>query len=170
MIVSNQILTVDLLREFLNYDKDSGVFTWRVTNSNRAVQGKSAGCYRRDGYGRCQIDGREYLLHRLAWLYIHGSWPNGVIDHINRNPRDNRIENLRDVSHSENRQNTLESAANRSGKKGVSRHKSGVWRAAIQAAGKSKHIGYFATLEQAAQAYATAAATAHTTNPKAARC
>jgi hypothetical protein len=82
------------LRELMHYEPETGRVVRRTaTRGHRA--GAVAGCTRRDGYQVISIDGYRYLAHRLAWLYVHGAWPDGDLDHINANPSDNRIANLR---------------------------------------------------------------------------
>ena len=77
----------------------------------------------RDGYILNFIKGKIYREHRLIWMYVYGEMPNGMLDHINRIKSDNRIENLRIVSFSENRQNIGKLSNNKSGFKGVWFHK-----------------------------------------------
>ena len=91
-------LTHALLLEQVHYDPETGVFTRRKT-------GKACGRQSVDGYIYIVIKGCSYKAHRLAWFYVHGSWPIFVIDHINRDRADNRIVNLRDVPQSINAQN-----------------------------------------------------------------
>ena len=98
-------MTHERLTELLSYDKDSGQFVWLKTNSNRAKAGCVAGTERKDGYVLIGIDGVLYTAHRLAWFYVNNYWPDGVIDHINRDRSDNRFCNLRCVSRFENAQN-----------------------------------------------------------------
>ena len=76
-------LTAERLREVISYNADTGVFLNKVAR-RRALIGAVSGRINRDGYRQIQIDGRIYSAHRLAWLYVHGSWPGGFIDHINR--------------------------------------------------------------------------------------
>lgn len=66
----------------------------------------SSGSLDKDGYLIIKIKGRQFKAHRIVWFLCNGEFPNGVIDHINRNRTDNRIENLRDVSQAENVKNT----------------------------------------------------------------
>ncbi|MDA6380520.1 HNH endonuclease signature motif containing protein [Escherichia coli] len=66
------------------------------------------------------INGKAYPAHRLAWLIVYGTMPDGFIDHINRVRTDNRISNLRLVTHSENMQNRKIQKNNKSGYRGVS--------------------------------------------------
>lgn len=157
-------LTAHRLRELLHYEPETGVFTWRVSTSNRARIGALAGTYKR-GYLRIGLCNRVYAAHRLAWLYVTGAMPVGWLDHINRNPRDNRIANLRGVTPSENRQNATAPANNASGYKGVTRTKNGRFTAQIGHKRKSIYLGTFTSAHEASQAYAEAAKHLHTCNP-----
>lgn len=104
------------------------------------------------------IDGGRYPTHRLVWLYHHGVMPSGHIDHINGDPDDNRIENLRDVSVMVNRQNIKRAyKSKRRGLLGAHFNKaSGKWAAAICVNYKQIHLGFFATAEDAHAAYLAA--------------
>ena len=98
------------LKEILYYDKDTGFFVWKkdIFNLNKyklADQGDVAGCMSNCGYIQISIKSKLYSAHRLAWLYTYGHFPELEIDHINRIRNDNRIENLRDVSHTVNMNN-----------------------------------------------------------------
>jgi hypothetical protein len=132
------------LKEFLHYEPTTGIFTWLVSPTySRVKVGDTAGTLQSTGYNYIQIKGRAYKVHRLAWFYVYGVWPKNQIDHINHVRDDNRIDNLREATNMQNRCNT---SNNTSGIAGVS------WRAQIQVAGKNKHLGYFASLEDAAEA------------------
>lgn len=99
-------LTADRLRELLAYDAQTGAFTWRVTQSNRAKAGKTAGSlHRQDGYLYIRVDGVLHKAHRLAWLHVHGAWPTAGLDHVNGDRCQNDIANLREANQAQNMQN-----------------------------------------------------------------
>lgn len=131
--------------ELLEYDQTTGVFVRRIQTSNRIKVGDVAGSKDKHGYFCIRLDGKTYKAHRLAWLYIHGVWPLGEIDHINHQAGDNRISNLRDVSRSVNQQN-------RKTVRGYSKDGSR-WKAQIRVAGKFNHLGCFDTEAEAHAAY-----------------
>lgn len=96
------------------------------------------------GYRRGHILGRLYRAHRVAWLLHYGSWPSDQIDHINGDPADNRLTNLREVSGAENARNRSMFASNLSGVSGISWSAGySKWRVRINGNGQTKHIGYF---------------------------
>lgn len=147
--MSEHDLTAFRLRNLLAYSPDTGIFTWLVARGGVSI-GSLAGCVRPDGYVRIKVDGHLYLSHRLAWLYVHGSWPKGHIDHINGVRTDNRISNLRDVTRSEQMQNTKLQSSNTSGVCGVSWYKrEGKWRARIKADGRNIYLGCFEDFDKA---------------------
>lgn len=151
-------LTADRLRDLLHYDPDTGLFIWRQSAARRIKVGSPAGTVSRKGYVKIQIDRKVYSAHRLAWLYIHGRWPEHSIDHINRVRSDNRAVNLRDATDSQNARNCGIRKTNTSGYKGVSYwRKSKKWAAQIYLQGKNTLLGLFDTPEMAAEAYASAA-------------
>jgi hypothetical protein len=143
----------DLLK-VLEYCPATGLFKWRATRG-RAKAGAVAGCVRGDGYVMIRIRGRLYYGHRLAWLCMTGAWPTNEIDHIDLNPTNNRWNNLRAATCSQNQANRNKRANNTSGLKGVVWHKqSEKWLARLVHNGKMTCVGYFDTKEQAAAAYA----------------
>lgn len=145
-------LTQSQLKAILHYNKDTGEFT-RSVQVGPFKKGTIAGTKLNTGYISIRVNKTYFQAHRLAWLYIHGNWPKGWIDHINHIKSDNRISNLRDVTWSDNLHN-LSSAKkqNKSKLLGVSPYKSR-WIAQIQRNGKKIHIGIFDTPEQAHQEY-----------------
>lgn len=159
-------LTRDRLKELMHYDQETGVFTRLVTTNNRGAKaGDTAGSKSKNGYLFVSIGYKKYLLHRLAWLYVHGCWPEKDIDHINGIRTDNRIANLRDVSRSENLQNTRGPRANSSsGLLGVSFDKGrNKWTSQIMLDGKHIHLGRFDDKEKAHQEYLKAKRIHHST-------
>jgi hypothetical protein len=151
-------LTPDRLRAMVNYSRSTGEFTWAEQRTNRCPLGGAAGWTDEDGYVHIRLDGRLYLAHRLAWLYVHGEWPAGLLDHKNRNPGDNRIANLRLASHSQNHANTAKRADNKSGFKGVCwSTAANRWRASIKYGSTVKFLGHFDDPKDAAAAYDAAA-------------
>lgn len=149
--MSKHNLTAEEVRRLFNYDPDTGIFTRRI-NRYKYRAGEVAG-YKCHGYIRIKIIKPTYSAHRLAWLYVYGVWPEGEIDHINGITNDNRIVNLRSVSHSQNSENLRRARSdNKSGLLGVSwSHKS--WIAQIQVNGKKKYLGRHKTKEEAHEAY-----------------
>ena len=136
-------LTQERVKEVLNYDEDTGIFTWRKRIGVHCVIGREAG-YKSDGYIRIQIDKTGYCAHRVAWLYAYGKLPDGQIDHINHIRDDNRLSNLRDVSQQENLKNIRKVDRNTSGYTGVTWNKRDKrWNAFIRADGKRIHLGNF---------------------------
>ena len=141
------------LRELLQYDPSTGIFTWKI---NRCVVkvGDVAGCVNKaSGYYRLRLDGKCYSGHRIAWLYVHGEFPVDQIDHINRIKHDNRISNLRQATQLQNSQNLSNSTG--IAKIGKS------WIAKVKTNYKSKTIGKFSSKEQAHQAYLEAKQVLH---------
>jgi hypothetical protein len=159
-------LTAERLREVLNYDSDTGAFTWKQSKGNQFTKaGMRAGSVHHDGYRVARVDGKGYLEHRLAWLYINGAWPPGDLDHINRDRADSRIANLRESCDLLNGQNKSVASNNKSGARGVHWCKTyNKWRAVIRVNWKLKHIGRFNTVEEARAAYLEAAAIHHPFN------
>ena len=156
------MLTAELLRELLAYDPETGSFWWRVSRGNRAAGSGAAS----ENF-RClsiKINGRNHKAHRLAWLYVHGEWPAGVIDHIDGNWRNNRLANLRDVTQLVNCQNRRTATRNNwAGLLGVRARKYG-FDARIVVSGKSIYLGGFKTAEEAHTAYLQAKRQLHEGN------
>lgn len=154
------MLTAERLREVLGYDPETGVFWWKVAPRGQRV-GQVTGTLKNEGYIRIRIDGRFYYVHRLAWLWMTGSWPANNIDHKNGMPADNRFANLRDVSHAENLQNQrVARADNNTGLLGVCPSR-GKFQAQIEVLGEHHFLGRFATAELAHAAYLVAKRALH---------
>lgn len=143
-------LTAARLREILHYDPSTGAFT-HMEAKQRVIVGSVAGSDATNGYRKHKSEGVTYRGHRLAWLYVHGAWPNGQIDHINGDRSDNRIANLRDVSVKTNRQNMRKSIS-ATGLLGVYR-RGDRYRAEIGDDYRTVRLGSFDTPEEAHAAY-----------------
>jgi hypothetical protein len=152
-------LTLNRLRQLLEYSPDDGVFVWLVNRRGRFARvGEVAGKLNEHGYIRIGIDGRIYLAHRLAWFFVHGEWPHRGLDHANGNAADNRISNLRLATTAQNIQNSRARVPH--GLKGAyykPRYKKKPWIAQIKYDKKSHHLGSFATAKEANAAYLAAA-------------
>lgn len=150
-------LSAERLRELLHYDETSGIFTWK-RHKYKSFIGRISG-NNHEGYVRITIDGSTYYAHRLAWLYVHGSWPSATIDHWDLDKSNNAINNLRDATHSQNCANVGTKSGNKSGYKGVSKQPNGCgWFARIRHNRKSIYLGNHKTAEEAHEAYKSAAA------------
>lgn len=148
----NQELTQSYLKSILDYNHEAGIFTWKVSNNRKIRIGDVAGCVY-NGYIRIKINNKKYQAHRLAWLYVHGKFPPEQIDHINHNRADNRIANLRSVSHQENHRNQSKTNNNTSGFVGINWHKQrNKWRAFITVDQKHIYLGLFTDINDAISA------------------
>ena len=149
-------LTQEYARSVLNYDPETGVFTWRQSGKGRKT-GRMAGCLHRTlGSVQLQVGGKLYYAHRIAWLYMTGSWPKEHIDHIDGNPGNNAWKNLREATNGENMQNQRRCRKDNksSGLLGVTWSKpAGRWAAQIQINGARKYLGLHDTPELAHAAY-----------------
>jgi len=146
-------LTQDLLKELLNYNRTTGVFTWKVNRGRNAKIGNTAGSINSHGYMQIKISGKLHQSHRLAWLYEYGEFPETGLDHINHNKEDNRIENLTIKSQLQNCQNMSLSKKNTSGVCGVTYRKDvNKWVAQIRANKEYKFLGIYEDKEDAIKA------------------
>ena len=167
----NDTITAERLRSILDYDPDTGIFIWRkrsdITPSrirnmwNSRWAGKQAGSpCQSHGYRAVSINHVHYLMHRLAWLYVHGEWPAETIDHINRDRLDNRISNLRLATPSQQMSNHPPKN-NITGLPGVTFHKGKKakkrYSAKISVNRTTHSLGYFETPEEAHEVYKKAA-------------
>ena len=153
-------ITRERALELLSYDEATGEFVWRRSKKG-IVAGAKAGSPTQFGYVTIRVDYKAYQAHVLAWLMTHGARPDCDIDHIDGDRMNNRLSNLRLASRQQNNGNARLSKANTSGFKGVTRYnakpRTKPWIAQITVNGKRKGLGYFATPEEAHEAYAAAA-------------
>ena len=152
-------LTCARAKALLDYCPETGLLTRKVSLSRSVKIGDVAGyAHPTKGYVSLFVDGVRYKAHRIAWLMYFGKWPSGQIDHINGNPADNRIANLRDVSNQTNSENKIHpKAGNTSGLLGVSwMSAANKWRAQIAIKRKVTYLGLFTSKEEAHAAYLAA--------------
>lgn len=135
--------------ERLEYNPDTGDWKWRFSNSN-VRPGTPAGYVRPDGYRLIRIDGVAYYSGRLAWVYMTGKWPKEEIDHIDRDPSNDKWSNLREATSSQNKYNR---DLGYEGPRGVYRSGNRWWASV----GQSSYLGTFDTLEEAVAARDAAA-------------
>lgn len=128
------MLTYERLVEVLWYCPDTGRFIWQNSPRN-GMDGKVAGSVNTHGYLQILVDKHPYRAHRLAWLYMTGEWPDGEVDHLNRNKLDNRWCNLDECSRSENCKNKHPQSNNTSGVVGV-HSRAGKWVVQVTVEGK----------------------------------
>ena len=149
------MITQERLKEYLSYDPETGYFTWIKFKNARSPIGSIAGCPNNLGYIRIRFDSKFYHAHRLAWFYFHGEWPKNEIDHIDGNPSNNKLSNLRDVSPSVNSQNRKKAqAGSKTGTLGVSLNfRRNRYVSKIVLDGKIHYLGTYGTIEEAHAAY-----------------
>ncbi len=141
------MITQARLHEIFDYDAHTGNLVWKVATARRIKVGDVAGCTKEQGYRTIRLDGRSHLAHRLVWMWHHGEWPKHEIDHIDRDPANNRIENLRDVSSSINQLNRRY-RSNKTGLAGVAEN-GNQFMAQLNIFGKPVYLGTFDTPEEA---------------------
>lgn len=173
-------ITPEILKEFLDYNHDTGLLFWKERAAKwfvDSIQGReyAARCWNGRMAGKpalTALDGHGYRhgnifnqrnkAHRVAWAIHTGKWPDNEIDHINGNRQDNRICNLREATGSQNICNVPLRADNTSGLKGVSWHKgAGKWMAQIKFNGYYRYLGLFTDKESAHMAWSIAADKMH---------
>lgn len=160
------MITQERLKYLLKYDPNSGIFVWiRNTTKSVMIGDKAGSKHYKNGYHSICIDGKRYLAHRLAWLYMTGIWPKDQIDHINGIRDDNRWTNLRTATCSENHQN-IDRKTGKSGYRGVTWHnKNKKWMAQIRFNKTNICLGYFDDPKDAHEAHLKAKQQYHTFQP-----
>ena len=149
------MLTQEEVKKIFVYEPDKGALR-RVEGGRKPYPWRKAG---KGKYFVCTIGGETYYLHRLIWFYHHGYFPE-MLDHIDNDQSNNRIENLRPCTRAENQYNSRRKVNNKSGAKGVTkdpRCKTKPWKARIGVDKKQVTLGFYSTVEEAATAYAEAA-------------
>jgi len=155
-------ITPEYIRKILAYDPETGNLVWLrrelragFERIDKGWNKRFAGCpvafrRHRHGHGQIEIHCKNFMLHRVAWVHYYGEWPRGHLDHINGDPSDNRIRNLREATQSQNMMNAAIRSDNRSGVKGVSWSKKEMrWYAYINKNKKMISLGRYESLEDA---------------------
>lgn len=147
------VLTQQELKQNLNYSEETGVFIWGINKVGGPKQGREAGTVTANNYISICVLRKRYYAHRLAWLYVYGEFPENQIDHINHNRSDNRIKNLRCVTHAENAMNMARRKTSKSGCAGVTWDKANKkWEVKLKKGELNLFIGRFAKLANAIRA------------------
>lgn len=146
--------------DYVAYDPAFGVMRWKRDNGPKNPKGKRIGHKNKRGYIKMQFRGKQYLCHRIAWAIGHNTLEvPPILDHINGDPSDNRLCNLRAAT---DQQNQFNKKSYRSGLKGTYFCKrKNKWRSQITFSGKYKYLGYFDTETEAHEAYCRAAKKLH---------
>jgi hypothetical protein len=143
---------VSRLRALLRYEPETGDIFWRVDRANKKA-GDRAGRFDKNGYVAVGVDYKKHYVHRIGIAFATGCFPpkGSVIDHLNGNPSDNRIVNLKVVSHQRNiLRRTKLNSNNSSGTRGVSWDKRrGKYTAKIMLHGRGIILGRFSSIEDA---------------------
>lgn len=160
----NARITYEMARELVHYDPETGIVTWMPRPRERfasdlsfasfkaTCEGRPVGHISNTGYLATRLEQKMCLVHRLAWLWMTGEWPD-TIDHINHDQADNRWCNLRNVTVAENAKNGRLAKNNSSGVSGVSYSaRDRRWMATIKANGRANHLGCFKTKSDAVRA------------------
>lgn len=148
------MITQSQIKRLFHYDPETGVFTRKVSTAKCVKIGDIAGCDNGRGYLRIKIDGKSYMSHRLAFIYMLGRLPHGETDHINHDKHDNRWGNLRECSRQENLRNSPIGNSNKTGYIGVHYHKKQKkYCAAIRTGSSRVNIGSFDSPSDASEAY-----------------
>lgn len=147
------MITQHELKQWLDYNPDTGIFIWVSRPSSKIKIGQTSGSPDKNGYLQIMLKGKNYKAHRLAFLFMTGEMPTCDIDHINRCTSDNRFCNLRKCDGRENSLNTTLQRNNTSGAKGIcwDKHRN-KWYARATCYGKQIHIGRFDNFEDAVKA------------------
>lgn len=158
-MTTRKLPPVEYLRKRLRYEPETGKLFWLDDPEKRqswrtSWAGKEAFTAKNgSGYRIGALDYKMLKAHRVVWALVHGRWPEGELDHINRIRDDNRVENLREASPAQQRRNMSKHKSNTSGVTGVSFDKArNLWRAHIWEHNKQVYLGRFATQENAVAA------------------
>lgn len=148
--------------KYLDYDAATGEMHWKIWPRTGRPCGREIVTTNAQGYRVVTLMGRQYRVHRVAWLMMYGKWPSELLDHANGKRTDNRLVNLREANRSENNRNRGMSRNNTSGFKGVSYDRDRKkWQAKIWRGNKAIHLGRYLTAQEAFAAYCKASREYH---------
>lgn len=157
-----QLLSAREARRLLDYDPLTGAMRWKIWPRTGRPNGREIRATNAQGYRVVTVGGRQYRVHRVAWLVTYGVWPKELLDHVNGIRTDNRLINLREANRAENNRNRGMSRNNTTGFKGVifcrDRNK---WQAKIYRNNKAVHLGRFNSPQEAYAAYCKASREYH---------
>jgi len=152
-------MNIEEIKKVLDYNPDTGVFTWKVDIAKNVKKDSVAGCKDKDGYIVISINRKQYRAHRIAYMFVHGKLEN-QIDHVNRVKSDNRIINLRECTHTQNHHNVTVRSDNKLGIKGVC-FKRDHYQARITVGGIDIYLGTYDTAAEASEVYRETAKILH---------
>jgi hypothetical protein len=143
-----ELIAHSRLIELLRYEPETGKFFWLTARHNVVIGSEAGSLWKKQNRWYIKVDFRTYARSRLAWFYMTKIWPEKLIDHENRNSRDDRWENLRPATFSQNAHNSKTHCDNTSGVRGVSWNKKDKhWIASVG----HDYLGSFKTFEEAAK-------------------
>jgi len=143
------VITFNDANEAFRFDAETVRLFWKI-NRSKVKAGTEVGSVHHSGYRHTFLNKKTHQVHRIIWMMEYGEYPDGYIDHIDGNPLNNRIENLRVVSQKINTRNSSKKSSNTSGHIGVSWCKQvSKWRAQISTDAGRKHLGDFENIEDA---------------------
>jgi hypothetical protein len=148
------MITYEIAKALFNYDPETGLLTWKFS-SQSIKEGAEVGTYDKTPksntrYRKVSVFRENYKVHRIIWLMQTGDWPKGDVDHIDGDGLNNKWENLRDITHSQNLMNAAVRSDSTSGYKGVSYDsRRDKWYAYINIDGKRKMLGRHRTMQEA---------------------
>lgn len=152
---------LETLNRLFSVDFSAGVLRWKI-HRGRAIRGAVVGFVQPNGYLATSIGNQSYYIHRIIWKMATGSDPQNTVDHKNGDRADSRLENLREATFGQNMVNSKPSVKAPLGIKGIHLFKqTNRWSSGISVNGKKMHLGYFATPEEAADAYKAASLKFH---------